>query len=602
MKRIASGTLLKNFAWLVAFIMVPVLLLSYGYVAYWGNYIQQQEIEKDTKFLSQTGITLDTILNDITQAISLLEFDQNLSDAIEEMVDTEGNISPSKFIYLNSVWDNTFRTLIAKPYVRSAYFYHEQNKRFIFTTDGIRNLADFPDMSWLASYNQASEDKNYWAEVRSIPTNDSSGAQFEALSLFRKVPIFSTKGKGVFIINLETKYFDSLLANLPNIGEKNVFILDGASQVLYSNNGSRLANYLTDNDIKSFTNTGHLVKRLDTLDYLVSYTKSKHYDWTYISIIPVQSLLTQLQWMKKLTAAFVAGTCVLITVLAFVYSKRNFRPVQTMVELIKHHEAGKDILHYKPGKNDEYAFVTYHIVRNFIEKNEMRQTLAEQKLLQKETELYALQSQINPHFLYNVLETINWEAIDRLGRKNTISELLLQLSGNLRYITRDHNGLVTFEEDVQHLKMYLHMQQLIHQQRFAIVYDIDESALICHTIKLLIQPIVENSIMHGLADLAAHDPKPTVKITLRRADSHLLVKVADNGCGIGHSQLAALRERIQAAHPPQLDGRTASGLGLQNVNQRIKLKFGGEFGLTVNSRPNKGTVVALTVPVIHSKL
>jgi two-component system sensor histidine kinase YesM len=414
------------------------------------------------------------------------------------------------------------------------------------------------------------------------------------LSLFRKVPIFSTRGKGVFIINLENKYFDSLLANIPNIEEKNVFILDGGNHVMYRNNGSELHDYLSDDDIKSFSSLSHLVKRVNGREYLVSHTKSRHYDWTYISIVPTESLLSQLNFMKKITFVFLAGTFVIMAILAYVYSSRNFRPVQAMVNMIKHHEAGKDILHYKPEKNDEYSFVTYHIVRNFIEKNEMQKTLTEQQLLQKDTELYALQSQINPHFLYNVLETINWEAIDRLGRNNSISDLLVHLSGNLRYITRFHNELVTIEEDLNQLKQYLFMQQLIHQQRFTLVYAIDEAVLSCKTIKLLIQPIVENSIMHGFADKTSG---AKLKIVVRRAASSVVVKVIDNGCGISKSRLAVARAHIQSSAPPKTTGRT-SGLGMQNVNQRIKLKYGGEFGLTMNSREGSGTVVTLRLPVV----
>ena len=199
MKIIKRKALLKNFSWIMCLILIPVILLNIYYALYWTNYIRQQEFEKDTKFLSITGQVIDTVLNDVIQVISLVEFDQLLNDAVGGLINEDGNISPSKFMYLDTVWGNISRSLMAKPYIRSTYLYLEDQK-FVFTTEGIRNLQDMTDTSWLDSYQKQSKDIYYWTEVRTVSTPEVDSNKFETMTLFRRVPFLQGigQGKGIY--------------------------------------------------------------------------------------------------------------------------------------------------------------------------------------------------------------------------------------------------------------------------------------------------------------------------------------------------------------------------------------------------------------------
>ena len=596
MQELKKQLLAKNFIWLIICIFIPILLLNVYYITYWSSDMKQQEIEKDAKFLSLIGLTLDTILNDINQLISLLEFDNEFSSAVEGLIEPDGNLSPSRYIYLNSVMENTFRAFLAKPYIRSAYFYHEKNDKFIFTTEGIRNLNEMDDIKWLNSYRETSSVKNYWAEVRMADIRNSPTGQVEMLSLFRKVPIFVTQpgqGVGVIVLNLETKYFSSLIDNIPDSTDKTIFITDGARNVLYKNAEVDLSNYLAEEDLDELSLNGHMVKSVHQSNYLISYAASKHYDWKYISIMPINKLTQRLDVIKRINALIVIASLLIGIVLAYRYTVKNYKPVHTLLNIINHYKEGKDISNFQLTKNDEFGYITLHIIRNFIEKNEIQNSLTENMLLQRESELFALQSQINPHFLYNMLDAINWEAIERLGKDNPVSNLLLQLSANLRYVTDHSRSMVTMAEDLEYLEKYVYMQQILKDNLFAFEMAVEDGVLSGLTMKLLIQPIVENSIKHGMAVRQAGGQ---IRLSVRRTRSDLEIRIIDNGGGIDKEKLRQIQAELDSAERADSIG----GLGIRNIHQRVRLKYGSGYGLKVRSKRGWGTVVVITIPYIDS--
>ncbi|WP_168118796.1 sensor histidine kinase [Paenibacillus sp. HB172176] len=593
MLNIRKQLMVKNFSWLILCIFIPILLLNVYYITYWSSDMKNQEIEKDAKFLSLMGQTLDTILNDITQLISLLEFDNEFNNAVEGLMEPGGNLSPSRYIYLNSVMENTFRIFLAKPYIRSAYFYHEQNDEFIFTTDGIRKLAQLEDKSWLESYSRNKDKKNYWAEVRSAEISNSPEGRIETLSLYRKVPIFVTQpgqGTGVIVMNLETKYFDSLISDIPDAKNKTIFIMDGMGSVLYKTSDAQLSHFLNQEDLDQLSVSGHMVKNADQGSYLVSYVESNHYDWTYISILPTEKLTQRLDFIKRVNVIIVVATILLGIALAYRYTAKNYKPVRTLIDMIRHYNEGKDISKFHPNKNDEFGYITLHLVRNFIEKNEMKESLTQNRLLQRETELFALQSQINPHFLYNMLEAINWEAIDRMGKNNVVSTLLLHLSSNLRYVTDHSRPVVTISEDLDNLRKYVYMQQIMRDDGFTFELNADDRALSASTLKLLFQPLVENSIKHGFRN---RESRHKLRVAVQANDSVILATIVDNGGGMPKEALTKLRNELN-----HKESQRSSGLGLRNIHQRLQLKYGEEFGLTVKSKHGWGTVVIIRFPYL----
>jgi two-component system sensor histidine kinase YesM len=227
------------------------------------------------------------------------------------------------------------------------------------------------------------------------------------------------------------------------------------------------------------------------------------------------------------------------------------------------------------------------LIQTFIAKQEADQKLAAEKLLRKESSLLALQSQINPHFLYNTLDAINWESIDQLGIGNPISKMLLCLSSNLRYITRKTDRLVSLQEELNNLEQYITLHKLSTSNKVSFDIDVDKQLLDRSVPVLLLQPLVENAINHGLSNT----PDGFVKIRIAESNDKLLIEIQDNGCGFTSKRLQEIQTMLDSG---ELTGNDS--LGIKNVDGRLKLLYGPECGLHIQSAPDCGCCIQILLP------
>lgn len=210
------------------------------------------------------------------------------------------------------------------------------------------------------------------------------------------------------------------------------------------------------------------------------------------------------------------------------------------------------------------------------------------KIKEKEYEMRALQAQINPHFLYNSLSMINWKALE--AGKDDISRITLSLSTFYRTALNKGKNILLVRDEIANIKSYLDIQLAMHDGSFNVIYDIDESILKYETLNLILQPLLENAICHGI------DVKPSgrgvIKLTGREMGELIELTVSDNGVGM-------TREQAE-----QILSGTSNGYGVSNVNERIKLYYGEEYAIRIESEPDKGTEVMLHFPKnidIHKK-
>ena len=220
------------------------------------------------------------------------------------------------------------------------------------------------------------------------------------------------------------------------------------------------------------------------------------------------------------------------------------------------------------------------------------------KVLKKQAELNALQSQINPHFLYNTLESIRGEAL--IEGMDEIADMTEALGNFFRYSISSKGSLVTLEDELNNIQNYYLIQKFRFGERINLKVDMeDRDAIIGFRMpKLIIQPIVENAIFHGLENKIG---KGTITISIAVTDQRLVLVISDDGSGIREDKLLEMNERLQKGI--DFSERTedgGSGIALYNVNQRIKLCFGDEYGIHVYSMLDNGTDVVITLPVVDA--
>lgn len=216
----------------------------------------------------------------------------------------------------------------------------------------------------------------------------------------------------------------------------------------------------------------------------------------------------------------------------------------------------------------------------------------------KEAELTALQSQINPHFLYNTLESVRGQAL--IDGNIEIAKMMEALSAFFRYSISRKGSLVTLRDELNNIQNYMMIQRYRFNNRFSLeifLDEEDEEAYEFRIPKLIIQPMVENAIFHGLEE-KLEGGKVTIEIIV--TEKNLIITVSDNGKGMDGKTLAELNERIHTgmvAEEKNGKRQTNTGIGLPNIHKRIQLLFGEEYGLSVYSTLNQGTDVEITVPV-----
>ena len=202
------------------------------------------------------------------------------------------------------------------------------------------------------------------------------------------------------------------------------------------------------------------------------------------------------------------------------------------------------------------------------------------KIKEKEYEMRALQAQINPHFLYNSLSMINWKALE--AEQEDISRITLSLSTFYRTALNKGKNILLVKDEIANIKSYLDIQLAMHDNSFDVVYDIDDSILKYETLNLILQPLLENAIGHGI-DVKT-DGRGEIRIEGKENGDFIDFTVSDNGVGMTKTQAALILSK------------SSNGYGVSNVNERLKLYYGEQYAIKIDSTPGAGTKVMLHFP------
>lgn len=253
-------------------------------------------------------------------------------------------------------------------------------------------------------------------------------------------------------------------------------------------------------------------------------------------------------------------------------------------------ESGTDV-GFSDDDNDE-VLEFYRNVLNLQENiKRIEESKAKEIYLRKQAELSALQSQINPHFLYNTLETIRGLAM--FYGIADIADMTKALADLFRYSINSHGVIVSLEEELKSIHNYFLIQERRFNGKFSLIENVDEDALQCLIPKLLLQPIVENCVHHGLETKSG---KGTVIVETCLTEKEILITIKDDGLGIKPKKLEELQKHLKDSNGKIPEQDNKAHIGLFNVNERIQLSYGSEYGLSIESMEGIGTSVEIVLP------
>ncbi|MEI7026497.1 histidine kinase [Paenibacillus sp. y28] len=328
--------------------------------------------------------------------------------------------------------------------------------------------------------------------------------------------------------------------------------------------------------------SGHLLLKLHGEQYMVNYTKNDSLGWYLVDYMPLHQILSPIFKARNVFYMAMGLLLVMSMVVAYFLYKQVQSPIKMLLQGVQGIQHGKYSVRLNHKSRNEFDYLFYRFNEMAAEIERLIETVYKENIRFREAKLKQLQSQINPHFLYNCLFFVkNMIAIDD---KDSATAMVLNLAQYYRYITKLESTLTPLKDEIRLVTSYLDIQNL-RIERFHYEIDIPSSMLNIEVPRLLIQPIVENAILHGVGSIEEYG---IISIEGRETDSEFMIMIDDNGTGLSEEKKQKLRERITRP----MDGE--SSCGLWNVHQRLLFQYHKQAGLQFENSPLGGLRVIIS--------
>jgi two-component system sensor histidine kinase YesM len=405
----------------------------------------------------------------------------------------------------------------------------------------------------------------------------------------------TTQYKGLCIYTISEKVLSDKYKNIRIGRTGKVFVIDNKGQIISSMDEKLLKTANIDKKYieKALDNNNGSFELTENGRTLLGYTHTSYLTgWTTVAVVPVNELNEK---MTKVTlVVFVITLLAIISALtAAVFISRTItKPVYTVIESMEKFREGDFNTriaatgYYEISKLAEF----FNIMVEEIQQHILTEYELEKK--KKEAELYVLQAQINPHFLYNTLESIIWKA--KVLGADEICYMASAMGRLFRLAVNKSGPIVKVKEEIEHVKAYMDIQNMRYGGRLELIINVDDESILDYsTLKLILQPVVENAIYHGFEKTGK---KGLIVIEAFISENNLVFNVTDNGVGIASEVLQKVNGRIMVGNNE--GSQDKRGIGLVNIHERIELYFGKGYGIIVSSIDGEGTSVRITTPII----
>ena len=567
-----NSIFLRTFLFITTLTVIPFIVLS---IMFYSNTLKniREEITLENSYM------FDNSVNIIDR--TLMEVD-TLSSSLASNESTQ-------LYTINNVSTDSFKTIsrLAKTlpiiyrYIDSIYIYSEPTDTVIMDNNSIP-LSDLSDTDWINAYHAVTSPKG------TIIPRSKNNVYPQLITIIKPIYVADEK-KGAIIMNINAQsIYNSMLYQQYKDGRL-FFLVNADNKIIISSELSYFNTYPDDIGLNTLTiesNPKNSIYEINDKNYVVLSGDSTISDYKYISAYPLELYEHKLSTMKLQIIGILLLLMIIIFILAYVASVRSYSPLNEIISFLDNSQPPADSIE-EEDKN-ELMYIINSIQTHINDKTKMAEILEERMKLLRKSQYDMLQTQINPHFLYNTLETINWMAYNMSNSENPVSKSLINLASFFRN-TLTSGYFVSIENEIKYTKEYVNILALRYGDLFDIEWDIDESILSYTIIKICLQPIIENAVYHGIKQ---KNDKGLIKIKGLCDDNNIILIVSDDGVGIEKDALDELNKTLSETSFTN----EKSHIGLSNVNQRIKIIFGDSYGIHVESTVGVGTDVYVTIP------
>ncbi|RIX60444.1 sensor histidine kinase [Paenibacillus nanensis] len=414
---------------------------------------------------------------------------------------------------------------------------------------------------------------------------------------------------GILVIEADPRNLISSMNNLMIKPESRSYVFSASDSLLVS---SHPGEEITNPSLTELSRYPFQEQALDVSnkDNLIVTAEDPKLGWKLITITPKPVAKLEMAAANRYFIIVTVAVILLAIAIAFILSRSISKPIKSIVQEMRRVERGDLSTKIQADKSyEEINYLNTHFNRMVSEINGLvvRNKIAAAS--EKNAQIHALQSQVNPHFLYNTLEMIYWLLDEQDNEK--LANLVLSLSRIFRYSSDWRNSVATLKDELEQIGHYMLIIGARSDGRIHIQHDIDEELLLTELPKMTLQPLIENAVIHGLA---SYTGEGTITITACRDGQVIEIQIRDDGAGIPPAKLEELQQSLKRAErlewnelmeeekrsqreEPAIYGRSkGSGAGFLNVHRRLVLEYGAGYGLRIESEEHKGTVVTIVAP------
>ena len=562
-------------------LIFTVILLTSMILTYSVTYrVYAQTIETTVNgLMEQAAETMVTALDDTIELAKLITISPLFSTDLQNAFRSGGNLMVKQ---QESTFFLTF--LNSMPLSNHAACFYAENGTIIFSR--LPNLC----------YSLFEDNYQEWKTIAEpcggtaviVATDADTGYSCAVLRSVIDTEYFDDIGLASVCISASD--FDRAFERIHSISGGRAIVLDSLKRVIYDSD-QLLQNCSIDDDllIASLSRqNGRYTVALNGASYTGVNVAQSSGQYQILVFSPRQELLAQMRATQREIMLLVVGVCIVAFLMILFMSRTLTVPLKKITALMMRVQNGDFSVRFKSKTEDEIGVLGNNFNLLLVRLNQQIEDIVSISNKKKQMEIDILKSQINPHFIYNTLETIHMMAID--AEQPEIEQMSKVFGRLMRYNITSINEGTSLREELAYLKDYLYIQNVRFHGRFQMVLQVEPEVMNCGMLKMLLQPIVENAIMHGLEPSGQTG---IIRICATRCQQSLVITISDNGIGIDEDTLAQIRQGLH-------DGLAVptTCIGLRNVNSRIRLYYGEQYGLKIHSQKESGTTIEMRIPFI----
>jgi two-component system, sensor histidine kinase YesM len=417
----------------------------------------------------------------------------------------------------------------------------------------------------------------------------------EVVSVVRAVvDPYADKVLGVILIDLKQRVIKETLVDV-RLGKTGYLMLvDDQGRNIYQPNDPLIEN--VPNKWIAGQDSGTFSKEVNSQRLQFIHQKSPFTNWTTIGVFPAEETIFEIREIRFYLVSFIFLLMIFGIQISYFLSNSISNPIAQLMKFMRKAESGDFDVRYREKRNDEIGMLGRSFNKMLRQINHLMSLTKLQEKEKRDAEFRSLQANINPHFLYNTLDTIQWMA--RKQKANDIAEVVESLAKLFRIGLSKGRDIISLDEELDHIKSYLQIQKTRYRDKLNYQINAGESIAGLYVIKFILQPIIENAIYHGIKERRGPGH---ISVTAQKKENKLSIIIEDDGAGMTELQLQEMRQALSEAiarTENKGETRDKKGYGTLNVQARIQLAFGEDYGMHIHSKENVGTTVEIVLPIL----